>query len=99
MDVILQNSTTDRVQTSAGGTTLVNLGSRRAHSVLIINASGTSIDVKTADSAVAVPVASGASLSLGLAGNISEVSVKRTDDSVTQVFVHFVSARFNVAQR
>jgi hypothetical protein len=99
MNVILQSSRTGSVQTSASGTAFVNLGDQAAHEVQIINASGTSIDVKTDGSAVAVPIASGTNLTLGLGGNISEISVKRTDSSVTQVFVHFVSAKAQVAQR
>lgn len=93
MRAILHSSKTGRVQTSAAGATPVNLGDLAANEVLIINASGTSIDIKTANSAVFVPLATGGTLPIGLAANISEIAVKRTDDSNTQVYVHFVASK------
>ena len=91
MRAIRQISYTGSVQTSASGATPVNLGDRTSDGVTIINQSGTSISVKTANSSVFIPLLSGASLSLSLAGNISEVQIKRTDESNSQVTVHFVS--------
>ena len=71
-------STTGRAQTDGvDGAVFVNLGSAEAHEVEIVNGSGVSIDVKTANSAVAVPVAAGGRLTLGLSANLSEVSVRR----------------------
>lgn len=93
MRAILHSSKTGRVQTSAAGATPVNLGDMGATEVLVINSSGTSIDLKTANSDVFIPIADGASILIGVAANISEVAVKRTDESATQVYVHFLSSR------
>lgn len=94
MRTIRHFSYTGRVQTSASGATPVNLGDREADEVEIVNASGTAIAVKTANSSLFVTVADGARLVLGLAGNISEVQVKRADDSNSQVFVGFVAKTY-----
>lgn len=94
MRPIYHSSRTDRVQTSASGATPVPLGDRAANEVTLINRSGTEISVKTANSSVYVPIADGASVTLGLAANLSEVQLKRADESGTQVYVHFISAAY-----
>lgn len=95
MRAIYHSSHTDRVQTSASGATAVPLGSRAADEVTLINRSGTEISVKTGNSSVFVPIADGASVTIGLAANISEVQIKRADESNTQVYVHFISAAYH----
>jgi hypothetical protein len=94
MRALFHSSHTGSCQTSAVGSTAVPLGDRDANEVTIINRSGTSIDVKTANSSVFVPIADGAAVTLGLAANLAEVQLKRTDESNTQVVVHFISARY-----
>lgn len=96
MKTIPYISKTGSVLTSAAGTAFVNLGDEVAHEVIIINRSGVEVEVKTANSSVAVPLANGAGLSLGLARNLSEVSVRRVDQNVAQATVHFITSRFYV---
>ena len=87
-------STTGRVLTTTTGDAYINLGDALAHEVQIINRSGTEIDVKTANSEIAVAIPNGAGLALGLSANLSEVAVRRTDGDNAQVFVSFVHLRF-----
>lgn len=86
-------SRTGRVQTSTTGENFVNLGSDTANDVLIINGSGTVMDVRV-NSAIAIPLAVGASLSVSVAASLAEIQVKRNDDSDSQVYLHFVYTEF-----
>lgn len=96
MKTIPYISTTGSVQTSVSGSTFVNIGDADAHEVILINRSGVGLEVKTANSLVAVPVAEGSALSLGLARNLAEVAVRRADQGNEPVTVHFVSSRLYV---
>lgn len=87
-------SSTGSAATSDTGTAFVNIGADVAHEVLIINRSGTELELKTANSSVAVPLANGAAVSLGLSGSLAEVLVRRTDLNVAPATVHFISSRF-----
>lgn len=91
MERIRHLTTTGSVETSNTGTAYVNLGGLAAHQVLIINRSGTELDVRTANSATAVPLANGASLALGVSASTAEVLVRRTDLNTTPATVHFVA--------
>lgn len=90
---IVAVSRTGRVQTSASGATFVNAGTATANEVLIINASGTTIDVKV-NSATSVPLATAGSITVAVASSLAEIQVKRSDDSNTQVYVHLVYTEF-----
>lgn len=94
MKNIVYLSQTDRVQTSATGTAFVPLGDRAADEVTVINKAGTAIVLKTSNTTQGVPLSDNERITIGISANISEISVKRADDSGTQVFVHFVSTRY-----
>lgn len=93
MNSIPYVSTTGSVATSATGAVFTNLGNAPAHEVLIINRSGVELEVKTANSSVAIPLANGAAVALGLSASLAEVSVRRADQNNAQATVHFISGR------
>lgn len=86
-------SYSDRTQTSATGASFVNLGATRANEVLIINASGVVIDLQV-NSTVPVPLAIGASVLVSVMASLSEIQIRRNDQSNSQVYVHHIRTQY-----
>jgi hypothetical protein len=83
---------TSRVQTSASGTTFVALPTFDCDEVLVVNASGVSMDLRNSSetSGVGIVLPDGGSITLPVSANAQEVAVRRNDQSNTQVYVGFI---------
>lgn len=77
------------VQTSATGSTYVALGSSPAFKATLSNQSGTTIDVRQGGAGIAFPIPTGQIFEFEGITNTSDLSIKRTDNSNTQVTVAF----------
>lgn len=79
----------DSVQTAATGTNYTALTAQVCRVVHIINDTGTALEVRQNGAGVALPVATGTGFSFFGVTNASELSVRRTDTSNTQVTVKY----------
>lgn len=85
------NWSTDSKQTSATGASFVTLPNHDCDEVLIVNATGTALDLRASgDTGGGIKVADGASLEIKVSGNSAEIQIRRTDQSNTQVTAGFV---------
>ena len=78
------------VTTSATGTSYVALSNQVAGSVTIVNNTGTILSVSKDGGTTQMQVPNSASFCVNFINNASNVSVKRSDDSGTQVTAYYV---------
>lgn len=76
-------------QTGADGSTWVALTAQVAGSVTIVNNTGTTISVSKDGGSTQMQVPTGASFCVNFIQNVSQVQVKRSDDSGTQVTIYY----------
>jgi hypothetical protein len=81
----------DRVQTAASGATWVTLPNHDCDEVLIVNASGTALDLRAAGGqADGIKIPDAGSPSIPVSANSAEIQIRRNDQSNTQVYVGFI---------
>lgn len=75
-------------QTSASGATFVALDALAAREIEFVNTTGTAIDVRYG-TGVALNVPDGAAMTFSVKANASELQIKRSDSSNTQVTITY----------
>lgn len=73
--------------TTAVGTTYQAFGSQACTNLLIVNDTGTDIEVIQGGGGVALPIAANAMINFTAIGNANKLSVRRKDQATTQVQV------------
>jgi len=83
------------IQTSASGTVFVSLADEVCDEVYINNRSGQSLDIRIAPGTTEHVLENGLGRGYSIQKNAKEVSIKRTDDSTSQVTVEYTTIRRN----
>jgi hypothetical protein len=86
---VASNSAYSSVQTSATGSNYVTLAAAIAGSVTFINNTGTTINVSKDGGTNFMQIPTGASFCVDFIQNTNQVSVKRADNSNTQVTIYY----------
>jgi DNA replicative helicase MCM subunit Mcm2 (Cdc46/Mcm family) len=86
---VASNSAYSSVQTSATGSSFVSLASAIAGSATFINNTGTTINVSKDGGTTFMQIPTGASFCVDFIQNTNQVSVKRADNSNTQVTIYY----------
>lgn len=82
---------TDRVQTSASGASFVNLPDHDCDEVLVVNSSGTALDLRASgESGAGILIPDGGAPTIPVSANAKEIQIRRNDQSDTQVYVGFI---------
>jgi hypothetical protein len=86
---VASNSAYSSVQTSATGSNYVTLAAAIAGSATFINNTGTTINVSKNGGTTFMQIPTGASFCVDFIQNTNQVSVKRADNSNTQVTIYY----------
>jgi hypothetical protein len=86
---VASNSAYSSVQTSAIGSNYVTLAEAIAGSATFINNTGTTINVSKDGGTTFMQIPTGASFCVDFIQNTNQVSVKRADNSNTQVTIYY----------
>lgn len=78
------------IQTSATGATWVAIGAGRARTAHLINDTGTAIEFRLSGAGSSINVASNTGFSIRGIVNLSEIEIRRTDVSGTQVTMKYL---------
>jgi hypothetical protein len=86
---VSSNSAYGSAQTSATGTNWVTLSGATAGSATFVNNTGTTINVSKDGGTTFMPIPTGASFCVDFIQNTNQVSIKRADNSNTQVTIYY----------
>ncbi len=88
---IMNFATIGEIQTAANGTSFVSLPSLKVVDVTIFNASGTTIEVRRNGGGTALKLPDGSCKTFDVLNDQSELGLRRSDASATQVTIQYES--------